>query len=152
MENIVVLIISQNAYDQKELKELMTGIATATRQTTITTTPLLCSVNDNVASAEGAKRKAGSHLFKGLTIKDNVAVSMGNVSSPYGTPPYMVGHLFKDFAASGNKVLHIGNTGGNSEGHAFEAGVMEKNEATMLGDYTDLEQKFRHTSLQQGSV
>ncbi|KAI1737763.1 hypothetical protein F4680DRAFT_205569 [Xylaria scruposa] len=151
MENIVVLITSQNACDQKELKELVTGIATATRQTTITTTPLLCPANDNVA-AEGAKRKAGSHLFKGLTIKDNVAVSMGNVSSPYGTPPYMVGHLFTDFAASGNKVLHIGNTGGNSEGHSFEAGVMEKNQATMLGDYTDLEQKFRHISLQQGSV
>ncbi|KAI0550539.1 hypothetical protein F4679DRAFT_583505 [Xylaria curta] len=152
MENIVVLILSQNAHDQKELKELVTGIATATRQTTITTTPLSCPADDNAALAECAKRKAGSHVFKGLIIKDNVAVSMGNVSSPCNTPPYMAGHLFTDFAASGNKFLHIGNTGGNSEGHVFEAGTMEKNETTMLGDYTGLEQKFRHISLQHGSI
>ncbi|KAI0535035.1 hypothetical protein GGR58DRAFT_26286 [Xylaria digitata] len=151
MENVVVLIVSQNAHDQKELEELMIGVATATRQTTTTTTPLSCPTDSNDTTAECTKMKAGSYLFKGLTMKDNVTVSRGNVSSPYGTIPSMAGHVFINFVVSGNKVLHIGNTG-CSEGHIFKDGVIEKNEVTMLGDYADLEQKFQHISLQQGSA
>ncbi|KAI0112204.1 hypothetical protein GGR51DRAFT_557385 [Nemania sp. FL0031] len=155
MQNIVVLIVSQSAHDQHELKdelkELIAGIAVAARQTSVIT-PVPRLANSNVALADCANRKAGSHSFKGLIIKDSGTVSIGNVSSPHGTPPYMAGHLFSGFVASGNKVLHIGNTGGNSEGHIFEDGVMDKNESTLLGDYTDLEQKLRHISLQQGFV
>ncbi len=93
---------------------------------------------------------AGSHSFKGLTIRDNVTVSLGNVSNPSSILPHMAGHFFIDFTASGNKFLHIGNAGSNSEGHIFDVGVVEKNEATMLGDYADLEHKFREISLQRG--
>ncbi|KAI1293199.1 hypothetical protein F5Y03DRAFT_333129 [Xylaria venustula] len=164
MENIVVLIVSQNAHGQRELKELMVGIAATTIQTTTTSTPSscptdstvirppsTCAANSTVTTSEGGRRKAGSHLFRGITMKDNVNVSMGNISSPCGTitVPSMAGHTFTDFAGSGNKFLHIGNTGYSSEGHTFEDGVIEKNEATVLGDFANLEQKFQHISLQR---
>ncbi|KAI1349378.1 hypothetical protein F5Y01DRAFT_289456 [Xylaria sp. FL0043] len=152
MQNMVLLIVSQNSHGQTELKELMAEMATATRQTTITATSLSCPANSHDTVAECMKRKAGSHLFEGLTMKDNVIVSLGNVSSSHGAMPSMAGHVFTDFTASGNRVLHVGNTGYNSEGHIFKHGVVEKNAATMLGDYADLEQKLQHISLQQGSA
>ncbi|KAI0907521.1 hypothetical protein F4823DRAFT_551427 [Ustulina deusta] len=153
MENLALLIASQNAHDQKEIKELIlrsSGVPMTSAQAISTATPLLRSTENSHALAECEKRKAGSHSFKGLTIRDNVTVSLGNVSNPSSILPHMAGHFFIDFTASGNKFLHIGNAGSNSEGHIFDVGVVEKNEATMLGDYADLEHKFREISLQRG--
>ncbi|KAJ3580517.1 hypothetical protein NPX13_g26 [Xylaria arbuscula] len=151
IENIVVLIVSQNAHSHKELKDLMKEIITATTPTTTTPATSVHSSESVNSIVEYEKRKR-SHLFQGLSMQHNIAVTMGNVSSPRGIMPSMVGHSFIDFEASGNKVLHLGNTGSNSEGHVFKDGTLKNNEATMLGDYSDLEQKIRHISLQQGST
>ncbi|KAI0442793.1 hypothetical protein F4803DRAFT_518038 [Xylaria telfairii] len=151
MESVVVLIVSQNAHqnahNHKELKEFMKGMVTATTQTMTTPAASICSTHSGDSIEEHEKRKLGSHLFQGLNMQHNVAVTMGNVSSPHSTMPSMVGHSFINFAASENRILHLGNTGCNSEGHIFKNGTLEKNEGTILGDYSDLDQKIRYISL-----
>ncbi|KAI1754942.1 hypothetical protein F4782DRAFT_492095 [Xylaria castorea] len=65
MGNLVVLITSQNAYDQKELKELVLGytkIATASTQISTTATPLSYSTESTLNLIEYERRK-GALLF-----------------------------------------------------------------------------------------
>ncbi|KAI1125408.1 hypothetical protein F5Y10DRAFT_268131 [Nemania abortiva] len=168
MGNLLLLITSQNARDQRELKDLVLrapGITTLLEQAmperapaaSVTllspgpSIPPLSSQAGDFAPPKSANKNIGSHSFKGLQIRGSGTVTMGNISTPNSTGTPMAGHSFTDFTVSGNKVLHIGNTGGNSEGHIFDVGVMEENEVVMLGDYSDPNQKLRDSLLQHGS-
>ncbi|KAI1178938.1 hypothetical protein F4777DRAFT_575590 [Nemania sp. FL0916] len=141
MGNLIFLIVSQNAHDQKELMEHVQrqiGVAELSTKAANSTPSLLCPAKNN-----STRRDVGSHSFQGLVIRDNATVSIGNVSAQHNTLPNMPGHSFTDFEATGNGVLHIGNIGGNSEGHVFNNGVIEKNRTTIFGDYADLDRRFR---------
>ncbi|KAI0399266.1 hypothetical protein F4802DRAFT_603166 [Xylaria palmicola] len=118
----------------------MTATAAAA-QATAAATPLLHSTEKTSASSTCVERKAGSHVFRGVTIRDSGTVSMGNFSSTSNTVPRLAGHFYSDFTVSGNKVLRLGNEGSNSDGHVFQAGVMKENEAVRLGDYADPDQR-----------
>ncbi|KAF2186901.1 hypothetical protein K469DRAFT_705426 [Zopfia rhizophila CBS 207.26] len=111
------------------------------------------SVKKAIMPDIGFNRAKGSHVFEGVRIEDNSMCTIGNVTTS-DVLTMAPGHSYLNVQVLGNLGLQMGNVG-PSQGHIYKEVDFKKNEASTLGDYSNLdarEEDFRKKREAQKSI